>query len=870
MKKYILFLFVLLGEISTAKAQVITVDTSPTAAALASYLAGSGITISGATLNCGAGGSGTFTSSGTIIEMPAGVVLTSGLATNIIGPNNLTGVSTSLSLPGDADLDLIVTLGTNDACALEFDVIPINDTLFFEYQFGSDEYLEFVFTINDAFGLYVSGPGIVGSQNIAIVPGSSPALPVSIFNVNDATSPAFYIDNGTGTTPLVDNTMQYDGLTTLLPAKIAVTPCETYHLKLVVADASDFILDSGVFIKAGSLTSYGIVLSQSTEYGGSAFTAAIEGCNNGVVNFNIQPPKPTDQTIYFSIEGTATNGLDYPLTPDSIIIPANDTTYQLVFPAFADGISEGTEEIIIKLFTFCGTDTTYYDSISVDLMDFVIAEAMGGDVNVCEGATINLTASGGTNYQWFPPTYLDDPTIATPVCSPPSSLTFVDYVVQVGVGPVGICSDTTVLRVNILPPPIANAGNNDSICINASITLSGAGGGTYTWLGTDIDAGSATANPTVSPLVSTNYIMNISSAVGCTDADTVRIIVMPLPLVSAGTDKIICPGFSTPINGTLGLAGYSWTPNSTLSCSNCPTPVAAPTATTTYVLTGSSPFGCIQNDNMTVTVSNPTANAGPNIDGCNGDAIPVTTPPLPGYSYSWSPASLVSPPNVSNPSLILQNTDTVDVVTTYTLTITDANGCIETDNVNATVYHNPIINAGVYTIINIGESYTFNPTSDDPATSYLWSPYDPTFMVNQATANATVTPPVTTTYTLAATNSEGCRNIDTMSLYVYVPPFVAVPNAFSPDNDQINDRLLVYFYGINKIHEYKIFNRWGQKVFEQNNLEVGGTNGGLWNAQWDGTLDGKLQPMDTYVYYITATTVNNEQKQYTGNITLIK
>jgi gliding motility-associated-like protein len=503
-------------------------------------------------------------------------------------------------------------------------------------------------------------------------------------------------------------------------------------------------------------------------------------------------------------------------------------------------------------------------------MDFVVATAMGGDVDVCSGSSIQLTASGGTNYTWTPALYLDNTTIFNPLCTPPSSATFVDYIVQVGVGPVGVCSDTASLRVNILPPPVANAGPNDSICINSNITLSGTGGGVYTWTGLDIDAGASTASPVVSPTVTGDYIMNISVATGCTDADTVRIVVMPLPTVSAGLDKIICPTFSTPINGTTGLANYSWSPSGTLSCSNCSTPIAAPLATTTYTLTGYSAFGCAQTDNVLVSVSNPIANAGANISGCSSTQQPLGGPAQPGYTYSWSPPSMVTPSNSSNPNVTLFNNTQLDVTTTYTLTSTDVNGCIKTDQVDVTVYHNPICDAGTYTTINIGESYMLSGTSDDPAATYSWAPYNSTFMTNQNTANPTVTPPATTLYTMAVTNSLGCINLDTITLKVYVPPFIAVPNGFSPTSDITNNRLSVYYYGIKVIHEYKIFNRWGEKIYEKNNMFVDGTNGELVDAAWDGTFNGKLQPMDTYVYYITATTVNDEAKQYTGNITLVK
>ncbi len=128
-----------------------------------SQLVGQGVTISNATFN---GSSavitsnqlGSFTATNvayTELELNAGVLLTSGLASNAIGPNNICGKSTDLGLSGDPDLNIIAGVTTLDACILEFDFVPVSDTLKFRYEFGSEEMYTYYMQYNDAFGFFL-------------------------------------------------------------------------------------------------------------------------------------------------------------------------------------------------------------------------------------------------------------------------------------------------------------------------------------------------------------------------------------------------------------------------------------------------------------------------------------------------------------------------------------------------------------------------------------------------------------------------------------------------------------------------------------------------------------------------------------------
>ncbi len=202
----------------------------------------------------------------TNIGVDQGIALTSGRIELIVGPNNSSSAGYNNGEPGDPWLTICLGNSTYDASVLEFDFIPAADTAWCRYVFGSEEYNEWVgSSFNDIFGFFVNGPkpdgGNYGNENIALVPGTN--ISVKINSINNGYSPGgvvpagpcmnceYFIDNTGG------QTIQYDGFTVALEAKIAVIPGETYHFKLAVADAGDGIYDSGVLLDGGGFKSQG-------------------------------------------------------------------------------------------------------------------------------------------------------------------------------------------------------------------------------------------------------------------------------------------------------------------------------------------------------------------------------------------------------------------------------------------------------------------------------------------------------------------------------------------------------------------------------------------------------------------------------------
>lgn len=181
-----------------------------------------------------------------------GLVLTTGRPALARGPNDLGGVGFHNNIfISDSNISTISGGWQYDVAKIEFDFIPsYNVTNTFKLVFGSEEYPEYVNSgFNDVFGFFISGPGIVGTQNIAMIPGTT--NPVTIDNINANSNSNYFINNS----DTANSVLQYDGYTTpfLLSQNIQIG--QTYHFKIVIADINDNELDSGVFIEGASFFS---------------------------------------------------------------------------------------------------------------------------------------------------------------------------------------------------------------------------------------------------------------------------------------------------------------------------------------------------------------------------------------------------------------------------------------------------------------------------------------------------------------------------------------------------------------------------------------------------------------------------------------
>lgn len=428
MKQLLAFIALLTtAQFSTAQ---ITVDNTQTPADLVqNVLLGFGVTASNITVNGSPvtaqqpqGNCTFFDENGTGFPITNGVLLTSGNGAAAIGPNNQTGLSNNTpptsQVGSDPHLNAIANGPVQNGIVLEFDFIPSGDTLSFNYMFGSEEYPEFAppqsSTFNDAFGFFLWGPGISGpyvlggypngGQNIAVVPGTT--TPVTINNVNAITNTAYYQDNANGAAH--GNAIQYDGTTTLLSANASVQCGQTYHIKLAICNVTDTGWDSGVFLQANSFASEAIEVAVATVSGD---TTVIEGCSTAELQF-IRPQSQIGDTliINYSITGTATNGVDFPLLPNPVTFLPGDDTLTLTIDPIQDGIPDNWEYVTITATTITPCGDTIISSGTLWIIDSVDIVVSAPDPTVyCINDSVQVTAqvlSGGAppyTYSWNDP-----------------------------------------------------------------------------------------------------------------------------------------------------------------------------------------------------------------------------------------------------------------------------------------------------------------------------------------------------------------------------------------------------------------------------------------------------------------------------------
>ncbi|MBS1690343.1 MAG: PKD domain-containing protein, partial [Bacteroidetes bacterium] len=392
---------------------------------------------------------------------------------------------------------------------------------------------------------------------------------------------------------------------------------------------------------------------------------------------------------------------DFAFTPDSFCsagtVTFTDTIISAVSPVtsrswtFGDGgtstahnpshnyTAPGTYTVRLIMATSVGCHDTITKSVVIFAPPTISA---GADKSLCNGSgSVTLGATGGTSYSWSPATGLSCTNCANPIASPTSTTT---YIVS-GTDAHG-CSNTDTVVVRIRPLPTISAGTDKTVCAGSTTTLSASGGSTYSWSPATGLSCTTCTNPTVTATTTTTYILTGTDTNGCVNTDTVIVHVNPLPSVNAGADKTICSGSSTTLTAT-GASTYSWSPATGLSCTSCASPTASPSTTTNYVVTGIDANGCMNKDTIAVKVNPlPAVSAGPDKAVCNGTSVSLSASGA--STYSWSPATGLSCTSCASP------TATPTTTTSYVVSGTDTNGCVNTDTVLVNVGALPTVSAG--------------------------------------------------------------------------------------------------------------------------------------------------------------------------------
>ena len=412
-------------------------------------------------------------------------------------------------------------------------------------------------------------------------------------------------------------------------------------------------------------------------------------------------------------------------------------------PNIAQPIATITQQTTYTLTATDAVGCSGVDEVVVDLLPNSLASA-GPDVQVCQGDSVQLNASGGVDYVWLPPFFIDDINVANPNVYPPTTA---DYIVAVtsSDGCVGV--DT--VNVEVLEPLLI-VSNDTAICFSDTIQIAATGAITYSWTPNVNISNVNVGNPEVWPSVTTTYFIESVDASGCESVDSVIITVQSLPIADAGPDQSVCVGEEAQLSAT-GGANYAWTPSGSLNNENIANPLATPSATTDYEVIVSDNVGCSAIDSVTVTVNPlPTVDAGPDRTLCLGQTVQLTA--TGAGIYEWTPATGLSNANISNP------TAAPAFPTEYVVEGTDANGCFNTDTVFVDVF---VVEAIGDTIICIGDQAQIGVVG---GVSWTWTPT--TGLSDSNAQFPTANPTATTIYTVIANDGTGCLASDTVTIEV--------------------------------------------------------------------------------------------------------
>ncbi len=658
----IIILFFFFTVYKGTYSQIVISNQGAPAATIVSGFIGVGLTISSPVITCPSVAYGTF-SGGSGIGVTNGVVLTNGTASQLANSESFFMSTSNGTTCSDPQLIALDPLATNDCCILEFDVIPSCNSLTIRFVFGSEEYPNFVASsFNDAFGFFVTGPNPAGgnytNKNIALVTG---ATICSINNVNSTTNAGFYVDNTGGTQ------LPFGGYTSAITSSLSVTPCQSYHWKMAIADAGDNSFDSGVlvdFLQCATVLSASATATAPTCGATNGTATATATAGMGALTYTWSPAPGGGQ-------GTAnatglTGGVTYTVTVNDTYACTTAATATVTVPASAGGPVVTNSPLTQTICTGSSTSLVNLTANMVGSTFTWTATATPGITGFSASGTSTIpvqtiTNSGSTNGTV---TYAITPTAAG--C--PGAVT--NYIVTILPAKTPTFAAIANPCQNATAPVIPTSSTNvPPITGTWSPAVSTAVLGTtvYTFTPT---AGQCATNTTLNITVSTPVTPTFAAIANPCQNATAPVI----PTSSTNIPPITgtwSPAVSTAV---LGTAVYTFTPTAGQCAAN-----------TTLNITVSTPI-----TPTFAAIANPCQNA-------TAPVIPTSSTNIPPITGTWSPA--VSTATLGTSSYLF--TPTVgQCASTTTLTITVSTPVTPTFSAIANVCQNSVAPVLPLTSIN--------------------------------------------------------------------------------------------------------------------------------------------------------------------------
>jgi gliding motility-associated-like protein len=405
-------------------------------------------------------------------------------------------------------------------------------------------------------------------------------------------------------------------------------------------------------------------------------------------------------------------------------------------------------------------------------------------------------------------------------------------------------------------------------CVGVPFTLTDSSYGyrakpsSWSWLfgltdggsGTPIAYTAASSGPMIVTLLATNSI-------GCKDTIAKSIFVNDLPVVDAGLDTNVCPGDTVQLSAS-GALTYAWSaaPINSLyfSCRTCATSLFSlgTSPQNTVYVSGTDANGCIGRDSLQVNIQLKTSTStGPGGEICAGQSFRLHAEGA--QSYTWLPFGTIDSPFIASPLATPTST------TTYIVAAREGSCLVDSQSVTVVVHDLPPFDAGYDEIIRFGSAALLKPTQNG-IHHIIWRT-DSTLSCLDC-FNPAASPEYTRTYWATAYNEFGCSVTDSVTVHVLCTgDSVYIPNTFTPNGDGQNDYFFPRGKGIQRAMFLRVYDRWGELVYEQTNLALNDERSG-----WNGSYRGKALPPDTYVYVMQSRCPTGEYVRWKGDVTLIR
>ncbi len=503
------------------------------------------------------------------------------------------------------------------------------------------------------------------------------------------------------------------------------------------------------------------------------------------------------------------------------------------------------------------------DTVVVSVLPPPLVDIGYDDTTICQNSSVqfNPTVSpvGNYDYEWSPNIGLSATNVANPTATPINSLWYYLTVSEANAG----CSNMDSVYIDVVPIDMTIDDNFPGMCIGDQHTFTMTGTSpdsfTYTWVpGTFLDD-STIMEPTSSADTSITYRVDITRPGCLTYSDYAVLTVEPNPVVEFGPDREVCQwdtlNFNPVITPTwFNNYTYQYNIGTNLSNTVIPNPVMTGEfpGSYNYILEVSTPLGCAGSDDIQVIV-----NPGDFMEVSPEEAIVCTKESVQleatgGDTYVWSPEDFLDDPNIANPISTPFNN------ITYTVVGTSADGCLDTGMVQVDLAPSAVIELGED--FELYEEETAQLSALGNCVMFNYSPA--TYLDDPTLSNPTLSGfNSTTTYVVQGLTEFGCAGLDTITVNYNPDLVITLPNGFAPKSNTENSEFKIIKRGRFSLDYFRVYDRWGQLIFETEDIDEG----------WDGYYKNSAQPVGTYVYDVQGTNLSSgESVHLIGDFTLVK